>query len=78
MSTGCCTGALDAAVRWDLVVRNVAASADPPHIPRSEAEVWTPEQVRAFLAGITEDRLAALWRTAALTGMHRGELCGLR
>ena len=39
--------------------------------------VWTPEQLRAFLKAIAEDRLHALWRLTATTGMRRGELLGL-
>lgn len=70
--------ALRDAVRWGLTERNVAELADPPAVKSKEAAVWTPEQVRAFLASTADDRLAALWRLAAATGMRRGEVCGLR
>jgi len=40
--------------------------------------VWTGEQVATFLEAAPDDRLAALWRLAAMTGMRRAELCGLR
>jgi integrase len=39
---------------------------------------WSAEQVRAFLANVADDRLAALWRLAATTRMRRGEILGLR
>jgi integrase len=40
--------------------------------------VWTAEQLHAFLKHVAEDRLFALWRLAATTGLRRGELIGLR
>jgi integrase len=40
--------------------------------------VWTPEQLRAFLAHARTDRLYAAWLLVATTGMRRGELAGLR
>lgn len=53
--------ALRDAVRWGLTERNVAELADPPAVKSKEAAVWSPEQVRSFLASTGEDRLAALW-----------------
>jgi integrase len=41
-------------------------------------QVWTPEQLRAFLARARHDRLYALWLLVATTGMRRAELAGLR
>jgi integrase len=41
-------------------------------------QVWTPEQLRAFLAHARQDRLYALWLLVATTGMRRAELAGLR
>jgi hypothetical protein len=38
--------------------------------------VWTPEQLRAFLAHTRHDRLYALWLLVATTGMRRAELAG--
>jgi integrase len=40
--------------------------------------VWTPQQLRAFLAHVRGDRLYALWLLVATTGMRRAELAGLR
>ncbi len=39
---------------------------------------WTAEQLRTFLAFVTDDRLASRWRLAATTGIRRGELAGPR
>jgi hypothetical protein len=52
------------------MTRNVAAlrSARPPKLEKSERGVWTPESLRAFLAAMAADRLAALWLLLATTG----------
>jgi integrase len=39
---------------------------------------WTASETRRFLAYVERERLSALWRLAATTGMRRGELLGLR
>jgi integrase len=70
--------ALKDAVRWGYLVRNVADAADPPKGKSAEMRVWTPEQLRAFLAHVREDHLYAAWLLIATTGMRRGELAGLR
>jgi integrase len=69
--------ALNDAVRWEKLVRSPAAAADPPSLPRSHAQAWTASELRRFLAHVADDRLYALWRLAATTGMRRGELLGL-
>ena len=76
--------ALADAVRWGRLARNVADLADPPSAKaerdsrRGAMRTWSSEQLRAFLAHVAEDRLAALWHLAATTGMRRAELAGLR
>jgi integrase len=70
--------ALKDAVRWGKLTRNVAALADPPQPNDDEAAVWSPEQLRMFLAYVVEDRLSAMWLTFITTGMRRGEVAGLR
>lgn len=69
------------AVDRGLVSRNIATSAKAPK-PRKTglAEIcfWTPEELSAFLRAMKDDRLYALWHLAAMTGMRRGELLGLR
>lgn len=71
-------GALEQAVKWGLIGRNVSDLVDPPRKNRKEMRVWTPEQARTFLAALAGDRLAALFRLALDTGMRQGELFGLR
>jgi integrase len=70
--------ALKDAVRWGLLVRNVADAADPPKGKSAEMRVWSPHQLRVFLEWVREDDLYAAWLLATTTGMRRGELAGLR
>lgn len=39
---------------------------------------WSADELRQFLGSVRSDRLFALWQLAAMTGMRRGELLGLR
>ncbi len=74
----CLHKALHDAMRWGYLARNPADAADPP-VPRTaEMTVWAPEQMRAFLASVADDRLYAAWLLLATTGMRRGEVLGLR
>jgi integrase len=69
--------ALRDAVRWEKLARNPASSADPPARPSTRVQAWTVSELRRFLDYVRIDRLYALWRLAATTGMRRGELLGL-
>ncbi len=49
--------------------------------PRETDEVrpvWTLTEARRFLDHVGGDRLYPLWRLLLVTGLRRGELCGLR
>jgi integrase len=70
--------ALKDAARWGYVAHNRADDVDPPHGGSPQQQVWTPEQLRAFLTHVRDDRLYALWLLVATTGMRRAELAGLR
>jgi integrase len=59
-------------------MRNPALFAPPPTPRRGELRTWTAEELRQFLDSVRDDRLYAAWRVAALTGMRRGEVLGLR
>jgi integrase len=43
----------------------------------SPVMVWTPQQTGRFLDHATHDRLYALYHLIAVTGLRRGEACGL-
>ena len=66
------------AERYGVVPRNVAALVKPPSVTRPELTTWTADDVRTFLASVTDDRLSALYRCLITTGMRRGEALGLR
>lgn len=69
--------ALNDAVKQDLITRNPADKVEPPRAGRSRAHAWTASELGRFLEQVRGDRLYALWRLAATTGMRRGELAGL-
>ena len=74
--------ALRDATRWGKTVRNVADLADPPSLKAARApemKYWMPGQLRSFISEIekSDDRLAAAFRLAAMTGLRRGEIAGL-
>ncbi len=69
--------ALNDAVKWDKLKRNPAGGANPPSLPSARVGTWSARELRTFLEHVAGDRLFALWRLAATTGMRRGELLGL-
>lgn len=70
--------ALEVAVRWGYIARNVADAVQPPPRKRKAGRTWTDEEVVRFLAHIRGHRLYALYVLAMTTGLRRGELGGLR
>jgi len=70
--------ALNRAVRWGLVARNVAALVDAPRVPRRRVPVLTREQAQEFIGAVREDRLGALYTVALSLGLRQGEALGLR
>jgi integrase len=70
--------ALNDAVRWGRVNRNVADLAEPPRPSTPEMKVYDTEQLRVFLDAVKDDRLYAAWLLMVTTGMRRGEALGLR
>jgi integrase len=76
----CLHRALQQAVTWRLITRNIASDATPPPVPTTEVEALTPQQVAALLDAA--DRASSPWLgawtvLAAATGARNGELCGL-
>jgi integrase len=73
--------ALSDAVDADLLARNPADRAKPPKPDRSvrrEMKCWDAAELAQFLEHVHETRLGAAWHLAAMTGMRRGEILGLR
>ena len=68
---------LNDAVRWGRLGRSPVRAAIAPPSPRSHAQTWTGTELRRFLAQVADDRLSAMWRTLATTGMRKSEALGL-
>jgi integrase len=69
--------ALQTAVNWEYVHRNVMERVTRPKVHRSEAKAMTAPQAAQFLKAAKEDRLFALYHLALATGMRQGELLAL-
>ncbi|MGH8896067.1 MAG: tyrosine-type recombinase/integrase [Egibacteraceae bacterium] len=66
----------DAAKRGKLT-RNPADVVEAPRAGRHEHNIWTVQQLRAFLRQVRGDEQYAAWPLFATTGMRRGEVAGL-
>ena len=70
--------ALDEAVKFSLVSRNVAKLVDLPHSRHAPIRPLDPEQTRALLTAIKGDRFEALYVATIALGLRRGAALGLR
>ena len=70
--------ALNKAVKWGLVARNVALLVDAPGPGQQEMLFLSPEEARSYLEAIRGDRLEALYTVALAVGLRPGEALGLR
>ena len=70
--------ALNHALRWGLIPRNVASLTRPPRVPKAEIKPFDPTEARAFLEAARGHRLEAVFVLAMATGLRQGELLGLR
>lgn len=73
--------ALQVALRWGYVSRNICDLVDPPKPPKPKNSALTAEEAQKLLATVAKDGDQlnfVLYTTALLTGMREGELLGLR
>jgi integrase len=70
--------ALDNAVLWNLVSRNVCDVVSPPRLVKPEKHSLTMEQAHRLLEGVRGHRLEMLLTLALTTGLRRGEMLALR
>lgn len=70
--------ALETAVRWNLLPRNICDLVSPPRRKRFEIQPLGIEQVQQLLAAARDHRLEALFILALASGLRRGELIGLK
>jgi integrase len=62
----------------ELINANPVSGADRPVLKDSTVRVWEPDDVREFLQRCAQHRLGIVFEVAVLTGLRRGELCGLK
>ena len=80
-TVGTVSAALEQACRSGLIPTNPAHLATKPRVPRRRATLPTLDQVVGLLDAAAADgypTMAALLSLAAVTGLRRGELCGLQ
>ena len=70
--------ALSHAVKWGLILHNVADAVDPPKRNRPEMRTWDAQQVAHFLDAARDCHYYPVYVIALLSGMRRGEILGLR
>jgi len=70
--------ALEQAVRWGLVARNVASLVEPPRTIRRQMKPLSAAEARAFVVAVSGHRLEALFVVAVTAGLRQGELLALR
>jgi integrase len=74
-------GCLNWAVNEDVIPTNPAQGAHrAPRGSQSTPDPWTEDELSSFLShpAVADDELRALWHVAAMTGMRRSEVLGLR
>ena len=70
--------ALDTAVKWNLLARNVCDVVTPPREQQFEVSALTLDQILKLLEVVEGHRFEALFKLALATGMRRGEIMGLK
>lgn len=75
---GVLRAALNQAMRWDLVHRNVATLTDAPKPDDFQAKPLAAAEVSRFLKAAKGDRLEALWMATVWLGLRQGEVFGIR
>ncbi len=70
--------ALEDAVKWGLLARNVCDAVTAPRRAHYEIKPLSMEQAKMLLDAAKVDSLEALWVLALTTGMRRGELLALK
>ena len=70
--------ALNAAIdEYELIATNPAARVKLPMPVKSNAQVWTFDEMRGFALAAAKHRLTALYAVLAATGARRGEILAL-
>jgi integrase len=70
--------ALNRAVKYNTLARNVAASVKPPKVEDKEIEIVPSDTISVLFDGLRDHALYPIACLALATGMRRGELLGLQ
>jgi integrase len=70
--------ALNQAVKWSYILRNVAALVDPPKAQKYEAQFLTEKQAAALLAAAQGHRNEPIYRVALGVGLRMEEVLELK
>jgi integrase len=70
--------ALDQAVKWHMVPRNVCEAVSTPRPTTEEIKPLSTEETKFLLEAARGDRLEALYVLAVHTGMRQGEILALK
>lgn len=71
-------GALEQAVRWNMLARNVSKLVDLPRHERREMNALSREEATAFLRASSGTQWDALWVLLLTTGLRPGEALALK
>ena len=67
-----------AVTQYQFIDANPAENIPIPRPRKAATATWTPDEMRAILSTIGEDRYGPMFYLQAVTGARRGELLGLR
>lgn len=70
--------ALNTAVKWGLVTRNVCTLTSPPRRERHEMQTLSLEQAQKLIDSLNGHKWEALFKLAIATGLRRGEILALK
>lgn len=70
--------ALTTAYKRRLIAYNPAGQVELESAQHHVRDIWSPSQLDTFLDFSASDRLGPAYYLIAMTGLRRGELCGLR
>jgi integrase len=70
--------ALNQALKWDMVSRNVATLVASPSVTRRDVSPYNGQEARTLLSVLSGDRLEAVYTVALAVGLRQGEILGVR
>ena len=69
--------ALNQALKWGLVIRNVIDLVEKPRPKKKTFKTWSADEVNQFLSAVSDHRWYPIYTLAIYTGMRQGEILGL-